>query len=401
VAEELKRQEAIEKDNKKRRDGPTTAWFGKTGCDTPLALLNAMTDRLKKETKPRWVFIAGDMSAHKLTTIPGAQALAIQTVSQALQVTFPSTPLYFALGNNDALSKNYVFTCGPDNQWFNYMYSLWEKYIPADQKDTFLQMGGYAVSLTHNLRLLVLNTVLYSLNDTPHLEDADPCGQFEWLENHLIDAKKKGHHVYLLGHILPGIDSYGYTPLWADSHNSKYIEITSKYRSVISAQLYGHLHQDEFRVFNSPDKNGESRLTSNMATSAISPIYGNNPNYRNMRYGEDYKIQDYEVDYLLLDESNAAKTPIWSTLYEYLDTYKTFGATSMGLYKVYEQIGADEDAFAAWYSYRHGVPVGASPSLGSTSWVCERCAIVSIDQTSFENCIAAQGVSQPECAEVH
>ena len=105
---------------------------------------------------------------------------------------FPDVPLYFCFGNNDVAETNYQMDCS--SEWLEFAYSLWGKfvlffslfsspfslnsffrYIPDDQKKTFLQMGAYRVNISHSqqpsvfetkkapLRLLVLNTMLYSV----------------------------------------------------------------------------------------------------------------------------------------------------------------------------------------------------------------------------------------------
>ena len=55
-------------------------------------------------------------------------------------------------------------------------------------------------------RLLILNTVLYSKRATAHTSEEDPCGQYEWLMNELEQAREVGGVVYLMAHILPGLN---------------------------------------------------------------------------------------------------------------------------------------------------------------------------------------------------
>mmetsp|Transcript_24562 Transcript_24562/g.33756 ORF Transcript_24562/g.33756 Transcript_24562/m.33756 type:complete len:415 (+) Transcript_24562:1-1245(+) len=413
--------------------------YGRFGCDTSLSLLNATVEEMKKVWEnPDWIFISGDLAAHGLSD----RASPMLTTTNKLKEEFPNVPLYFCFGNNDVALEDYQMDCSSD--WFGFAYSLWGEYIPNDQEETFLQMGAYRVNISHSdppfpaftekgkapLRLLVLNTVLYAVESNHHDEN-DPCGQFEWMENELQEARNDSAKVYLMSHIMPGTDSYGFTPLWNFDQNARYFDLLQEYSDVIAGQFYGHVHNDEFRVYgeSAPGEKksvpeipqerqqrqlqqgqelkivkGEKQETlQGLVNPAVSPIYGNNPEFRLTSYNpETFAISDYRIHYMDLLESNEQETPIWNFLYSF-ESYHVGEADKKGLSLLYDRLFENEEDFDNWYSYRGalGNLENGIPEQGSPGWACLLCALSATDEDSFVSCIMDEGVTEVQCSKVH
>eukprot|EP00008_Paramoeba_atlantica_P008469 CAMPEP_0201486672 /NCGR_PEP_ID=MMETSP0151_2-20130828/10735_1 /ASSEMBLY_ACC=CAM_ASM_000257 /TAXON_ID=200890 /ORGANISM="Paramoeba atlantica, Strain 621/1 / CCAP 1560/9" /LENGTH=435 /DNA_ID=CAMNT_0047871447 /DNA_START=137 /DNA_END=1444 /DNA_ORIENTATION=+ len=406
--------------------------YGRFGCDTSLSLLNATVEEMKKVWEnPDWIFISGDLAAHGLSD----RASPMLTTTNKLKEEFPNVPLYFCFGNNDVALEDYQMDCSSD--WFGFAYSLWGEYIPNDQEETFLQMGAYRVNISHSdppfpaftekgkapLRLLVLNTVLYAVESNHHDEN-DPCGQFEWMKNELQEARNDSAKVYLMAHIMPGIDSYEFTPAWNPNQSASFFDILTEYSDVIIGQFYGHVHHDEFRVFGEPNPDeqyqhhqqqqeeetkerevrGEQQEPfQGLVNPAISPIFGNNPAFRLSAYNpKTFAILDYQIHYMDLVASNEQETPIWNALYSF-DEYRVGEAAQEGLSLLYKRLFENEDEFDTWYSYRTalGDLQDGIPEPGTPGWACLLCALSATDEDSFVSCIMDEGVTEVQCSKVH
>ena len=142
-------------------------------------------------------------------------------------------------------------------------------------------------------------------------------------------AERTNRVVYIIGHIPPTIGSYRHTQLWQERYLDRYYEIVTRrhcsgssnkdqnYNSssdqkggggggggVVKAQLFGHIHTDEFRIVHD--------VCPIYLTSSFTPIYGSNPSFRVVTYdSETGDLLDYHVQYLdlamLVATTNATK----------------------------------------------------------------------------------------------
>ena len=122
--------------------------------------------------------------------------------------------------------------------------SSWTK----EQIDSF-DSGGFSVfQLGPSLWAVNLNTVIYTTKFHNTTErTADPYSQFMWLNQTLTDIGATGAYAYVLGHVPPTLDSFAQRAQWEDRYVSTYMELIAEHSTVIKAQLYGHVHKDEFR----------------------------------------------------------------------------------------------------------------------------------------------------------
>ena len=141
--------------------------------------------------------------------------------------------------------------------------------------------------MTAGLTLISINTVPYSSKCTPapSCGGSDPYGQFAWLRLQLDVVRASGRHAYLVGHIPPVLDSYfsvGSTPneLWTEAHQQAFYAVVEEYNDVIVAQLFGHLHTNEFRL----PLRGARMSSAILLHSAVTPVYGNNPTFSVVEY---------------------------------------------------------------------------------------------------------------------
>lgn len=89
--------------------------------------------------------------------------------------------------------------------------------------------------------------VCSSLNFWLVENSTDPSTELQWLIHELQLAEIANEKVHIIGHIPPG--NADCMRIW--SHN--YYEVIARFESTVTAQFFGHTHNDEFEVFYDPN----------------------------------------------------------------------------------------------------------------------------------------------------
>jgi sphingomyelin phosphodiesterase acid-like 3 len=282
---------------------------------------------------PDFILFNGDMAGHGL---PDQTAVlsAMQTVSQHIEESFPSTTVFPTIGNDDLPSDYELPTF--DHTWLESLWGLWKKWIggdPSIEKD-FKYGGYYAASIPSNTRLIVLNTIYYSTrykNATTEIpllsnrlglgeeDPSDPAGQFAWLTGQLNDARENGTPVIIMGHIPPGGSVYGGSDNWKAEYVSTFFNTIRPFANLITAQLYGHFHSDTFKLFMGP---GEDPISFGLVSPSISPIFSNNPGFRIFDYDQQSgMINDFRQYYADVFTANTLGSMEWNEQYTFTEKW--------------------------------------------------------------------------------
>jgi hypothetical protein len=290
-----------------------------TGSDTNYALLKLSLERLQqlnKELKPSFVFVLGDFLAHGyrkkykiFSGDPNKSKYAdfvrksLQFLTYELRKSFPDTEIYPVVGNNDSYTSDYG--CIPDGKFFSDIEAVWSKcFINPNNLSAFQRRfstaGYYAVDAGEDkkLRLIILNSVLFSGKSRgPNLNKAAQ-EEFRWLRSELQNATHKKQAVYILYHIPPGVDVFATLRLrfnfiklfWRKEYGEQFAKILSEYPGTVKAIFPAHIHLDAIQLLTV----GHSSITEYF-TPSISPIFGNAPSYKVFISGKDYKIESYDT----------------------------------------------------------------------------------------------------------
>jgi len=302
--------------------------YGQRGCDTPSALLKALL-RAASEAEPKegydWVLLTGDYVRHRMQTLPEPTAKenmlrVFREVVEEVRQHFPNTAVhhnfgreFHTLGNSDFFPDYGVQVTKPEqemNPWFSSIEPIFHQDLEGEAlqvtgggtlstmkaSDAFGHGGFFIRQLSDTRFLISLNTVVYSpkaWKGTRCVPD-DPFKQFEWLENTLLWLQRAGPHGepakgLILGHIPPSIDHFKFEEMWLDKYVETYIKLIERFDHVISGQLFAHIHCNTFRLF--PSEKVKHPL---FVTSAVSPVYDNNPSFRVWRH-EKGELLDYMV----------------------------------------------------------------------------------------------------------
>lgn len=245
--------------------------LGQYGCDSPLLLLRtALEEMAKLSNNPDFILATGDFATFNLSS-SNATLHVLTQVDVEIQSVFsnPNVKIIYALGDSEYLSDGENQRT-ENSRWLSQIAYRWNDMLNEAGPDamTTFKKGGYFTALIKakgkhrksreptNIAVVVINTVLYSA-DLPDLSvnDTDPVGQFSWLEGELKGARHWGRKVIIAGHRPPGVGHLGEIPLWQSKFEDRYSKLILKYSDVISGQLFGYLHRDQFRLMRTPVAN--------------------------------------------------------------------------------------------------------------------------------------------------
>jgi len=232
-----------------------------------------------------------------------------------LQRTFPTTDVYTVVGNNDSYQGDYFSK--PKGRFFQEMATRWSGLIKnksnqSSMAKTFATAGYYALTIPGQpeLRLIVLNSNLFSSERIGRGLEEAANQELEWLHKELIDVKEKHQKAFIAMHIPMGIDIYKslrvrlftLLGLWQSSDRQRFQVELQEFSQDISAVFTGHLHSDFFQVMNL----GRTNAILMAGTPSISPIFGNNPGFKIYAYSAaSLALEDFITYYFPLNNEKA------------------------------------------------------------------------------------------------
>ncbi|KAL7514108.1 hypothetical protein ACHAXN_011335 [Cyclotella atomus] len=447
---------------------PSLPSIGKHGCDSPEALVRsafqtAVDVVANAPTDPSFIIVTGDSIRHGMdllfinhTETPiNYHALAnsshyleamdtaghvMKNLSTILHEYFPETQIIVSVGNNDVVPDYYLELKEENSALGNLSLSVEDvgmlgvlydalndnstknrAILTRDDEWTFLR-GGYYSRMLHDGKLIILslNTVLYASYYEPlPVYAEDPGKQFLWMKKMLGYAKEIKCQVVIIGHIPPTIGSFRHNQFWKDDYVKTYYTLIEEFDDVVIAQLFGHLHSDEFRVgdlsMTQMNSDTETQMIPSLSSPlllgpSVTPIHGNHPAFRLVKYGAvggnkkyndgRFKLLDYE-SYSYLMNTNQT----WEKLYTFSDLYASnynieeglSSKTMRSIVKSMENTIHRQES-ATFSSFRAFVKSGASGSQYAGFGVaCDEqckeewiCTIISATRNGFDNCLVSR-----------
>jgi len=396
------------------------------GVDTPFALLaSSLKAEQAAQPHPSFVTISGDLLVHKFdcrfqqlapkATEADYSAFAAKTVAfVALQLheTFPQSPVYFALGNNDS-------GCG------DYKEDIDSKFLQADAQSfaadvgkpntkavlaEFPHEGDYSAVLPtpfHSTRLIVLQDIFESKRYTACSNAKNPRAEAEqiaWLRTQLQSARVHHEHVWIMAHIPPGVDAYstltggsdvcGGKPPEMFLDSSAFADAITDFPDVIRLVLLGHTHNDEMRIYTSALGKVPGKLVP-----SITPVNGNNPAFTVAQVDpKSATLADYEV----ISASNQTGIDTrWAQEYRYSTTYNLPDFSAASASKLLADFSTDKSGTTApsesyerfYFVGGPGIAANLKAVAMKLIWPAYTCSITQTSESDFRRCMCPASLS--------
>lgn len=311
--------------------------------ETGVDLLRSSLAAAKKQADARhakFVIILGDFIGHsyryyypnytKDESRAGYQDFvkkSYEFLNAEIARAFPDMDVYSVVGNNDSYVDDYV--SHPHGRFFSDLAHLWSTVIKSKANRQALQnqfpAGGYYSVLPPgmpNVRLIVLNSVLFSNRGHGKGLELGALEELDWLHKQLQAAKDAKQKVLIAMHIPVGIDVYAslkvqmftLVEFWEPKYTARFQMELKEFAPDISGILVGHLHSDWFQLI----KVSKSNPIPVTGTPSISPVFGNNPGFKVYSYAlAENALVDYTTFYYPLSGDRT-----WETEYEFSQVYQ-------------------------------------------------------------------------------
>jgi sphingomyelin phosphodiesterase acid-like 3 len=306
--------------------------------DTNFTLLETALAGFKKinaEQHAQFVIVLGDMLGHKFQdkykkyslnkTDPGYAEFVKKTLeflNAELAATFPTTAVYMVVGNNDSYAGDYV--SDPLGAFFSDTAKQWsgliqDKDLARQMSLAFSNAGYYAVTPQSGLRLIVLNSNLFSAKAIAPETAGDD--EFNWFEQQLATAHDNHERTLLIMHIPAGIDVFAslahqpvtLTEFWRDAYTERFKRDLMTYADDFMGVLTAHIHSDALQLI----AVGQNKKIFFSSTASISPVNGNNPGFKIFSYNTDSRVLENFVNYYL-----PLATLSWQQEYDFNAVYQ-------------------------------------------------------------------------------
>lgn len=320
------------------------------------ALMLEIQQGIKKGiiTKPKFIIILGDLTAHHLFS-SDAVINNESYVFDYLKKNFPSTPILYTFGNNDSLGVDYgSFSDSRRRDALKSPYDVALK--NGSWGDGFLSTGVmcqkessvypcivtedttngyYSVYLEPNLQLIAVNSVMFSPRRMFATQQA-PMDQLRWLQAELLKAQKNNDRVIITMHIPPGNNVHDGSPFWVTEEAGKFLNIVNTFHETIIGILSGHTHKDELKIITN---NEGKRIAGVYYTAALSTIHANAPSVKTFFLSDrrgNWQLTNYETFYFIKQNTSL----VLGKLYDYKSYY--CGGQELSLLKCLGEVTVDK-----------------------------------------------------------
>ena len=333
-------------------------WGDFRKCDTPWRTIEAMYSHIAAaHPEVDIIYWTGDLPAHDIWNQSRAgNSGVVRATAQQLVSHFPGLPVLPALGNHesvpvDSFPPPSVELAGISMAWlYDTLAEAWAGWLGPAHAWSVRKGAFYSLNPAPGLRVISLN-MNYCMNKNMWLllNSTDPADQLQWLVYELQLAEFKGEKVHILGHIPPGhVDC---VRVWSRNFN----QIVARYSDTITAQFYGHTHQDEFQLFFSEAEPPTATGIAYIAPS-VTPYHGLNPSYRLYTVDGAGTVVDHQTWIMDLKAANLAgpgRQPSWSRLYSARAAYQLADLSPPAWHDLVSRLQRQPAAWTQFYHFYH------------------------------------------------
>lgn len=393
------------------------------GVDTPNVLWQSSLRALHTDAAhAKFVTLSGDLLAHSfdckfktlLPAAPHADYVAftektIRYIVTGLRESLPGVPIYVAMGNNDSGCTDYQLDATHD-AFLALAAKIVAEALPADlpQADRAAVLTDFATGGYYNVpladvphtRLIVLDDLFLSPTYATCGGKPDPApatAQIAWLTAQLAAAREHREHVWVMGHIPPGVNLYAtarkFTNICAGGKPQMFLgsealaETIAGNADVIRLALFGHTHSDEMRVLApEPAASAGAPGVPVKVVASITPVNGNRPTFTLAKIDPATATL---VDYTVVMASNLTGiATTWAPEYTYSSAYHQPAFDSAAVSALISGFQADPSAkTAASQAYMGSYFPGDISPILQLAWPQYACSLDRDSAASFAACV--------------
>uniref|UniRef100_A0AAF5I0N5 Sphingomyelin phosphodiesterase n=1 Tax=Strongyloides stercoralis TaxID=6248 RepID=A0AAF5I0N5_STRER len=306
---------------------PAGFWGSIGACDLPFWTIDAMFEDIFNNHKDiEYIMLAGDYMSHNDWNYTREEHIYIVgNLSNIVKKYFPSTPIFWAIGNHEGVPVNsFAPHTLPEQYRPTWIYKTiryaGSEWLPREEYGNFDYRGSWAVMVQENLKLITINTgYCETTNFWLYLNQTDPDESLSWLVTQLYDSEKKGTYVHILAHIPPGNEEC------LEGWSRNYYRIVNRFSETITGQFFGHVHIDGFTVFYEDMNDIHSKPTGVLYSAPSVTTYSDlNPAYRiyEIENFGSYRIIDHHTYFLNLSNPQSPSIkPHFELLYSAKSEY--------------------------------------------------------------------------------
>ena len=448
-------------------------YYGRYMCDPPHSLVSSALHSLATtlaNVPLDVILLPGDLAAHFIAC-PRTLYSAINRTLALVTSAFPSTPIIFSLGNTDtfptsslplhsepAAASAAVFASARNGCQTGFstlldlllLNGVLDERSNDDSIHTFCHGGYYSKRISSGrIRILSLNTLAWSQqlfdssqanrnrtsSDYPsNLKPDngpvpcderldDPFGQFAWLETEVRYAADNGQHVWLVGHVPPGVKAGEQG--WCWQYWQRLERLLSEYERVITQLHFGDYSQDMIRLVQRASSTHRPWLYQTHSQSSggvshvihinpgLSPRKNVNPAARVYTYNRSSShVIDYQQLYIDLTRTHTTRShpsdsrtqpqpppqpppPHWLFQYNALDAYAMDEYSAAGWLDVLQRMRWTNDG-VLMERYMRGVNVWKAGVGDGVDYLCDAMAMGLADNRRCKQTGVVPGLQEAE-----
>jgi 3',5'-cyclic AMP phosphodiesterase CpdA len=297
-------------------------------------------DCLIKNNHPSFIVVLGDITRHEDFTKSDSfsvrkNMLRVMNYFKNDTAEIGTIPFIYIPGNNDSWNGDYSAFTLPDTVYEKFGYPMLHVASSTATSGACIandslqkQLGCfslYPLGKENKLRLIVLNTVIFSANKKAFTYAAfnsklkqrmDAKTEMDWLGNQLKTAQEQDEQVLIAMHIPPGKDGHNGRPMWYEDFDSvqmQFLQLMGQYQKSIIGLLAGHTHMDGIRLLR--NRVGDSIISLLISAPGITPGHGNNPAMKLITYNpaNHFALQNFTSFYMnFWDTKHSGSIKTWN-----------------------------------------------------------------------------------------
>ncbi|TKR96369.1 hypothetical protein L596_010399 [Steinernema carpocapsae] len=333
---------------------PAGYWGTVGACDLPPWTIENMFQHLNATSDDfDYILLSGDYMSHNDWTYTREEHQAvIQRLENLFKTYLPKKPVFWAVGNHEGVPVNsFAPHFAPEKFQPAWLYESVSKaermWINKEAQEDMEYRGSYVIQAAEKLKVVSLNTgYCETTNFWLYINETDPDGAMTWFVKQLFKAETDGHFVHVMAHIPPG-DSECLEG-WAFN----YYRVMNRFKNIITAQFFGHVHTDSFTVFYEDMNDPKSKPTGVLYQAPSVTTYENlNPGYRIYKIegdfeGSQYRVLDFNNYFLNLSKTQDSDKPQWEQLYSARSEYNLTDLSPKSWNNFISEISNDSEVYS-------------------------------------------------------